>query len=105
MDAYDEFRARIDRLCARAARPDADRALAEELNDALSEGYAHVLATEQQVVDVEERLVDLVLQGDEDRSRDLAVLDAKRRALGLRAERLRDDLARMHECFVTLSAR
>jgi hypothetical protein len=105
MDAYCELRARIDRLCALASRPDADRALADELNDALSEGYARVLATEQQVVDVEERLVDLVLRGEEGRSRELAALDAKRRALARRAERLRDDLDRMHGCFVMLRAR
>jgi hypothetical protein len=105
MDAYSELRTRIDRLCALASRPEADRALVDELNDALSEGYAHVLATEQQVVEVEEHIVDLVLEGDEARSRELAVLDAKRRGLTCRAQRLRDDLARMHDCFVTLSAR
>jgi hypothetical protein len=105
MDASTELAERIDRLCALAARPDADPSLVDEMNDMLSEGYAHVLATEQRLAEFEERVVDLLVAGDERRSRELAVIDARRRALARHAARLREQLTLMHERFVALSAR
>ena len=105
MDPNAELIARIDRLCALACRPDADPALVGEINDALSEGYARVLTTEQQLAESEERLVDLLLGGDDRRGGELAALDAKRRALARQATCLRRRLARMHDRFVALNAR
>lgn len=105
MDPYAELMARIDRLCALARRPDADRALVGEINDALSEGYGRALATEQQLAESEERLVDLLLGGDERCAGELGALDAERRALASQAAGLRKQLARMHECFVVLNER
>lgn len=105
MDPLSELDQRIDQLCALAARPCPDAALVEEINDVLSEGYAHALRVEQDLVALDEQLVELMLSGDPDRAREVALVDARRRALGRGAARLREQLDRMHHYFVVLTAR
>jgi hypothetical protein len=104
MDPYADLHARIEELCERAVRG-VDGDLALEMNDLLSEGYARALLAEQEVVAMDERVVEALLQPDPDRARELRALTAQRHATARAVERLREHLDTMHARYLALRAR
>ena len=103
MDAHADLHARIDHLCERA-REDCGHELEREMNELLSEGYARALLDERRAVEMDERVVELLLRPDERRAQELRSLTEERRAAARAAERLRDHLAVMHERYRSLRA-
>lgn len=105
MDTFAELDERIGRLCSRASSGEAGPGLAEEMDATLSEGYARALMMERDLVELDERLVDIMLAGDDRRAAEMALVDARRRAIGRRTERLREQLTRMHDSFLVIAGR
>jgi hypothetical protein len=91
-----ELVASIDALIARAAAAGVDQATAREINDMLSTGYAHALASEGHVRRLERRIQDLMERGDRERaSRELDALVVQRRDTTAQATHLRARLEQL----------
>jgi hypothetical protein len=103
MDPHADLHGRIDRLCERA-RVRIDGELVDEMNDVLSEGYARALLADRRVVELDERVVDVLLRPDVRRARELRALTEERRAAARAVARLRARLAAMHEQYLALRA-
>jgi hypothetical protein len=103
MDGHQDLHARIDQLCARAARDGADPEVVEEINDVLSEGYARALVAERALVALNERLVELVLASGERPEQQIRAVAEERRVAADLVERLRARLANLHEYFVVVA--
>jgi hypothetical protein len=104
MNAAAELLARIDRVCQRVATA-ASHEAADELNDLLSEGYACALMTEQHIVALDERVVELLMRPDGHDGPLLRALTVERHAAAQSVERLRHRLAAVHDHYVSLTAR
>jgi hypothetical protein len=101
MDPHADLHARIAGLCRRT-EDDGTPGLAEAMNDLLSEGYARALLEERRIGEIEERVVELLMSSAE--RDELRSLTAERRAASLAVERLRAELAAMHDRYVALRA-
>ena len=65
MREFTDLERRLEELAQRAAGPDADAVLLAELENLLSEGYAHALAGDARRRRLDERLEELIARLDE----------------------------------------
>lgn len=104
MDPHADLHARIDRLWERASAW-APGAVADEINDLLSEGYARALMAEQRIVALDERVTELLMRPDTRDAGTLRSLTSERRSAARDVERLRSRLAAVHDRYLALTAR
>jgi chromosome segregation ATPase len=102
MDDLAQLQSRIEALSARLQRTSGGAGTLEEIEDALSRGYAAALRGEAHLVKLEEQLNDLLDSGDETRALELRLLVREHSSIERSVSRLRSALAAMHDMFVAL---
>ena len=100
MDPHADLHARIARLCRRADESGAT-GVADEMDHLLSVGYALALLDDRRICQIDERVVE-ALVGSDERGADLRALAAEGRAARRAVERLRAELAVMHDRYLAL---
>jgi hypothetical protein len=103
MPDHDNLLERVDRLSARAQHPCVEPEIVGEMNDLLSEGFAHALKEEARLDELEQRLADVLSDVSPHRARELRRITVESRATQRGVNRLRTRLALLHERYIELA--